>query len=130
MNSAVSTASSGLITISDLIEAIVGEIDDEYDFDIDPQLIERPDGSAIADGRYPIKNLRSQHTATCLPRTKPKDANVDTLGGLITRAIAGHVPSRGEIIRHASGIEFEVLDADLAEGDAGEGGGICRKKEG
>lgn len=99
----------GLITIGDLIEAIVGEIDDEYDFDIDPQLIERPDGSAIADARYPIKAFEAKYGNVF--EDEEDDEKVDTLGGLIT-ALAGHVPSRGEIIRHASGIEFEVLDAD------------------
>ena len=99
----------GLITISDLIEAIVGEIDDEYDFDIDPQLIERPDGTAIADARYPIKTFEAKY-GNVFAEDEEND-KVDTLGGLIT-TIAGHVPSRGEIIRHSSGIEFEVLDAD------------------
>ncbi|MDE2337027.1 MAG: CBS domain-containing protein, partial [Alphaproteobacteria bacterium] len=51
----------GLITISDLIEAIVGEIDDEYAFDIDPQLIERPDRSAIADARYAIRDFEGKY---------------------------------------------------------------------
>lgn len=101
----------GLITINDLIEAIVGEIDDEYDFDIDPQFIERPDGSAIADARYPIKTFEAKY-GNVFAEDEATDAKVDTLGGLVT-SIAGHVPSRGEIIRHeASGIEFEVLDAD------------------
>ena len=99
----------GLITISDLIEAIVGEIDDEYDFDIDPQLIERPDGSAIADARYPIKTFEAKYGNVF--NEDDENENIDTLGGLVT-ALAGHVPSRGEIIRHSSGIEFEVLDAD------------------
>jgi len=99
----------GLITISDLIEAIVGEIDDEYAFDIDPQLIERPDGSAIADARYPIKSFEAKYGNVFAE--DDENEKVDTLGGLVT-AIAGHVPSRGEIIRHSSGIEFEVLDAD------------------
>jgi CBS domain containing-hemolysin-like protein len=99
----------GLITISDLIEAIVGEIGDEYDFDIDPQLIERPDGSVIADARYSIKSFEAKYGNTFAE--DDENEKVDTLGGLIT-TIAGHVPSRGEIIRHSSGIEFEVLDAD------------------
>jgi CBS domain containing-hemolysin-like protein len=99
----------GLITISDLIEAIVGEIGDEYDFDIDPQLIERPDGSVIADARYAIKSFEAKYGNVFAE--DEENEKVDTLGGLIT-TIAGHVPSRGEIIRHSSGIEFEVLDAD------------------
>lgn len=99
----------GLITIGDLIEAIVGEIDDEYDFDIDPQLIERPDGSAIADARYPIKSFEAKYGNVFSEDEANED--IDTLGGLVA-ALAGHVPSRGEIIRHPSGVEFEVLDAD------------------
>lgn len=99
----------GLITINDLIEAIVGEIDDEYAFEIDPQLIERPDGSALADARYPIENFEARYGNVFQEDDENED--VDTLGGLVT-AIAGHVPSRGEIIRHSSGIEFEIIDAD------------------
>jgi CBS domain containing-hemolysin-like protein len=99
----------GLITISVLIEAIVGEIDDEYGFDIVPQLIERPDGSAIADARYPIEAFEAKYGNVFFE--DEEDETVDTLGGLVT-AISGHVPSRGEIIRHSSGIEFEILDAD------------------
>lgn len=99
----------GLITINDLIEAIVGEIDDEYAFELDPQLIERPDGTAIADARYPIETFESKYGN--IFREDDEDEDVDTLGGLIT-SIAGHVPSRGEVIRHSSGIEFEILDAD------------------
>jgi CBS domain containing-hemolysin-like protein len=100
----------GLITINDLIEAIVGEIDDEYDFDIEPQLIERPDGTAIADGRYPIVDFEKKYGETFAENEEHEE--VDTMGGLVT-FIAGHVPTRGEVIKHAaSGVEFEVIDAD------------------
>ncbi len=99
----------GLVTINDLISAIVGEIDDEFDFDIAPQLIERPDGSAIADGRFPIEEFERRYGNIF----EEDDANeeVDTLGGLVTY-LAGHVPARGEVIRHSSGVEFEVVEAD------------------
>jgi CBS domain containing-hemolysin-like protein len=99
----------GLITINDMIEAIVGEIDDEYEFEIEPQLIERPDGSAIADARYPIEDFEARYGN--LFHEDEEDEDVDTLGGLVT-AIAGHVPGRGEIILHSSGVEFEIIDAD------------------
>ncbi|MBI3441470.1 MAG: HlyC/CorC family transporter [Proteobacteria bacterium] len=99
----------GLITINDLIEAIVGEIDDEYTFEIEPQLIERPDGSALADARYPIHEFEAKYGNVF--QEDDEDGDVDTLGGLIT-SIAGHVPGRGEVIRHSSGIEFEIIDAD------------------
>lgn len=99
----------GLITINDLIEAIVGEIDDEFDFDITPQIIERPDGSAIADARYSMQSFEERYGN--LFSENEEHEEVDTLGGLVT-FLAGHVPARGEVIRHASGVEFEVIDAD------------------
>jgi CBS domain containing-hemolysin-like protein len=100
----------GLITINDLIEAVVGEIDDEFDFEITPELIERPDRTAIADARYPLTSFEEKYGDVFAENEEHKE--VDTLGGLVTY-IAGRVPVRGEIITHpSSGIEFEVLDAD------------------
>jgi CBS domain containing-hemolysin-like protein len=99
----------GLVTIEDLIEEIVGEIEDEHDEPEAPGLIERPDGSVIADARLPIEALEEHH-GTPLRADGDEDA-VDTLGGLVF-TLAGRVPKRGEIIPHPDGIEFEVLDAD------------------
>jgi CBS domain containing-hemolysin-like protein len=99
----------GLVTIEDLIEEIVGDIEDEHDVDETPTLIERPDGTVIADARIPIETLEEQH-GTRLRRNGDQE-EVDTLGGLVF-TLAGRVPRRGEIIAHPSGIEFEVLDAD------------------
>ena len=99
----------GLVTIEDLIEEIVGEIEDEHDVDPAPSMIERPDGSVIADARIPIEALEEQHGIGLRFGDDPED--VDTLGGLVF-ALAGRVPKRGEIIAHPVGIEFEVLDAD------------------
>ena len=99
----------GLITINDLIEAIVGEIDDEFDFDFTPQLIERPDGSAIADARFPVSAFEARYGNVFSEDEESDEA--DTLGGLVAY-LAGHMPARGEVIRHENGIEFEVIDAD------------------
>ena len=99
----------GLVTIEDLIEEIVGEIEDEHDVDAAPVLIERPDGSVIADARIPIEALEEQHGTRLRPPGEQEA--VDTLGGLVF-TLAGRVPKRGEIIAHPDGIEFEVLDAD------------------
>jgi CBS domain containing-hemolysin-like protein len=99
----------GLVTIEDLIEEIVGEIEDEHDVPETPTLIERPDGTLIADARIPIEALEEQHGAR-LRRAGDEEA-IDTLGGLVF-TLAGRVPKRGEIIIHPDGIEFEVLDAD------------------
>ncbi|HEX3862242.1 MAG TPA: hemolysin family protein [Stellaceae bacterium] len=99
----------GLVTIEDLIEEIVGEIEDEHDEPEAPTLIERPDGSVIADARLPIDAFDDQQGTKLRP--DGEDDNVDTLGGLVF-TLAGRVPKRGEIIAHPDGFEFEVLDAD------------------
>ncbi|HTT78312.1 MAG TPA: hemolysin family protein [Stellaceae bacterium] len=99
----------GLVTIEDLIEEIVGEIEDEHDVAEPPTLIERPDGSIIADARIPIEALEEQHGIRL--RLVGEEESVDTLGGLVF-TLAGRVPKRGEVIAHPDGLEFEVLDAD------------------
>ncbi|MBV9859001.1 MAG: HlyC/CorC family transporter [Alphaproteobacteria bacterium] len=99
----------GLVTIEDLIEEIVGDIEDEHDVADAPSMIERPDGTVIADARTPIETLEEQRGTRLRPSGEQED--VDTLGGLVF-ALAGRVPQRGEIIAHPGGIEFEVLDAD------------------
>lgn len=98
----------GLITIEDLIEEIVGEIQDEHEIDEAPRLDERPDGTFLADARLPIETFE-QRVATVLDDGERDD--IDTLGGLVF-TIAGRVPARGELLRHKSGLEFEVIDAD------------------
>jgi magnesium and cobalt transporter len=99
----------GLVTIEDLIEEIVGEIEDEYDVAEGPNLIERADGTLIADARIPIEQLEEREGIRLRPTGEQEE--VDTLGGLVS-SLAGRVPGRGEVIGHPSGIEFEVLDAD------------------
>jgi CBS domain containing-hemolysin-like protein len=99
----------GLVTIEDVIEEIVGEIEDEHDDADQPKLIERPDGSLIADARTPIEALQNRVTMSLLPAEQ--EESIDTLGGLVA-ALAGRVPNRGEVFKHPSGLEFEVLDAD------------------
>jgi len=99
----------GLVTIEDLIEEIVGEIEDEHDVAEGPTLVERADGSIIADARIPIEVLEEQQGMRLRP--EGEEEAVDTLGGLVF-TLAGRVPKRGEVIAHPDGIEFEVLDAD------------------
>jgi CBS domain containing-hemolysin-like protein len=98
----------GLITIEDLVEEIVGEIEDEHEADTQPQLIERPDGSWAADARLPIEDFE-EVVGTVLDEDERDD--IDTLGGLVF-ALAGRVPLRGELLVHPSGLEIEVVDAD------------------
>jgi CBS domain containing-hemolysin-like protein len=99
----------GLVTIEDLIEEIVGEIEDEHDVADEPRLTERADGTLIADARTPIEVLEEHQGIRLRPSGEQEE--VDTLGGLVS-SLAGRVPKRGEVIAHPSGIEFEVLDAD------------------
>ena len=98
----------GLVTIEDLVEQIVGEIEDEHDPDAEPDYVERPDGVAEADARMPLEEFEAR-VGPLLDEEEGED--IDTLGGLVS-FLAGRVPSRGELIRHPSGLEFEVVDAD------------------
>jgi CBS domain containing-hemolysin-like protein len=99
----------GLVTIENLIEEIVGDIEDEHDVDEHPTLLERPDGTVIADARMPIETLEEKRGTRLRPEGDTEE--VSTLGGLVF-TLAGRVPKRGEVIAHPDGIEFEVLDAD------------------
>ncbi len=98
----------GLVTIEDLVEEIVGEIEDEHDETEEPMLVTRPDGTMLADARVPIDDFLSL-VGPVLDDGERED--FDTLGGLVFN-LAGRVPSRGELLKHPSGLEFEVVDAD------------------
>jgi CBS domain containing-hemolysin-like protein len=98
----------GLVTIEDLVEEIVGEIEDEHDRPEQPMLTRLADGAFEADGRVPLEDFERQSGVVFTPDER---AEIDTLGGLVAAA-AGQVPIRGQLVRHASGLEFEVLDAD------------------
>jgi len=100
----------GLVTIEDLVEEIVGEIEDEHDVAEGPKLTERPDGTLIADARATIEEF--EDLAGPVLSKEERDEDIDTLGGLIF-FLADRVPTRGELIVHsASGIAFEVMEAD------------------
>lgn len=98
----------GLVSIEDIVEVIVGDIEDEHDEAESPDIEKQADGAFIADARA---SLEDAVAATGLDFSTIDDAeDIDTLGGLIT-TIAGRVPVRGEIIA-GPGCEFEILDAD------------------
>jgi magnesium and cobalt transporter len=99
----------GLITIEDLVEQIVGEIEDEHDIAEGPKLVARPDGTLVADGRATIEEFEERVGPVLT--AEEREADIDTLGGLVVH-LADRVPSRGELILHPSGITFEVKDAD------------------
>ena len=98
----------GLVTSEDLVEQIVGEIEDEHDQSGGADLTVRPDGVIEADARTAIEEF--EQTVGAVLSEEERD-EVDTLGGLVF-FIAGRIPSRGELISHSSGLEFEVVDAD------------------
>ncbi len=84
------------------MEQITGEIEDEHDTDADPDFVVRSEGVVEADARVPLAEFE-QRVGT-LFTDEEREAN-DTLGGLVS-FLAGRVPTRGELIKHASGVEF------------------------
>ena len=98
----------GLLTIEDVVEQIVGEIEDEHDTDEAPLLRDGPDGTLLADARLALDDFETRIGKVF---TDEEREQADTLGGLVI-SIAGRVPSRGALVRHDSGIEFEVIDSD------------------
>lgn len=98
----------GLVTIEDLVEEIIGEIEDEHDRTSEPVLRENPDGSFTADARVTIEALEEKLGPIV---TEEEREYIDTLGGLVF-ALAGRVPIRSELVMHPSGLEFEILQAD------------------
>ena len=99
----------GLVSIEDLIEEVVGEIADEHDVEDGPQIKSDSRPGLVAEARAPIEELEKQLGLALVSDEEREDT--DTLGGLVF-SIAGRIPARGERVRHASGVEFEVLEAD------------------
>jgi CBS domain containing-hemolysin-like protein len=99
----------GLVTIEDLVEQIVGEIEDEHDEAEAANIASDGKLGLITAARTPVRELEEYLGVKLLE--PEEEVDVDTLGGLIFSLI-GRVPKRGEFIPHPAGIEFEVLDAD------------------
>ncbi|WP_420005290.1 hemolysin family protein [Arenibacterium sp. LLYu02] len=101
----------GLLTIEDLIEQVVGEIEDEHDSGEDQTWVQEKPGCYVAQARTPLGEFESE---IGIPLTQHEDVDgeeIDTLGGLVFM-LSGRVPARGEVIQHPEGPEFEVIDAD------------------
>jgi len=97
----------GLVTIEDVVEEIVGEIEDEHDEEMPGMLIPVEDGIWDADARAELDDVAETIDA----RLAAVEEDVDTLGGLAT-VLAGHVPQQGEIVEHPSGWRLEVTESD------------------
>ena len=99
----------GLVSIEDLVEMVVGDIEDEHDEDATLTIVPAADGTYIADARASLDEVKE---VLGLDLTEEEGAeDIDTIGGFIV-TLAGRVPSRSEVIEGPSGLEFEVLDAD------------------
>jgi rRNA maturation RNase YbeY len=97
----------GLVTIEDVVEEIVGEIEDEHDIEAAGLLTRLDDGVWEADARVELEELAEAVDA----RFRGEDDDVDTLGGLVF-LLAGHIPARGETVIHPSGWRLEAVDSD------------------
>ena len=97
----------GLVTIEDVVEEIVGEIEDEHDEAGAGMLTMLDDGLWEADARVELEELAQAVD----PRLSSADDEVDTLGGLVF-LLAGHIPTKGECVAHPSGWRLEAVDSD------------------
>ena len=99
----------GLVTIEDLIEQVIGEIEDEHDIDEGEPWVKEKPGCYLAQAKTPLDEFEAE---VGMPLVGPDDdEEINTLGGLVV-VLTGRVPVRGEMVRHPAGLEFEVVDAD------------------
>ena len=98
----------GVVTVEDIVEEIIGEMRDEHDDEATPELVDESGGTIIADARASLEDFEER---VGFVLTEDEREEIDTVGGLAVTLI-GRVPTRGEIIGHPSGVEFEVLEGD------------------
>lgn len=99
----------GLVSLEDVIEMVVGDIEDEHDDDEAPKIVPEGDGAFVADARADLDEV-SAAVGTDLAGGEAAE-DVDTIGGLVV-SLLGRVPVRGELVSAPGGYEFEILDAD------------------
>ena len=99
----------GIVSIEDVVEQIVGDIEDEHDEDDVPSIVRQPDGSFLADARAPLEEVVAAVGSEF--DVKEEAAEVDTLAGYIMTQV-GRLPARGEVVPGPGDFEIEVLDAD------------------
>lgn len=101
----------GLLTIEDLIEQVVGEIEDEHDIDEGHYWTEESPGSFVALAKTPLESFETAIGQSLTETEDVDEEEIDTLGGLVFMLL-GRVPVRGEVVEHPSGVLIEVLEAD------------------
>lgn len=99
----------GLVTMGDLVEEIVGDIQDVAQANAPLQFFQRPDGIVVVDGKMDIEELEEKIGP--LRTDKEKEEEIDTISGLVLH-LTDRIPQRGELIKHSSGLEFEIIEAD------------------
>ena len=101
----------GLLTIEDLIEQVVGEIEDEHDVDEGLFWTLEKTGTYLALAKTPLRDFEAEVGQSLTEHEDVDEEEIGTLGGLVFM-LAGRVPARGEVVLHPDGPEFEVIDAD------------------
>ncbi|MEL7131294.1 MAG: hemolysin family protein [Pseudomonadota bacterium] len=101
----------GLVTIEDLIEQVVGEIEDEHDVDEGVLFTHEKTGCYLALAKTPLTEFEGEIGVSLTTHDDVDEEEIDTLGGLVVM-LAGRVPARGEVVLHPDGPQFEVIDAD------------------
>lgn len=101
----------GLVTIEDLLEQVVGDIEDEHDVEEAKLFTRERPGIYVARAKTPLEEFEAEIGMTLTEHEDIDGEEIDTLGGLVFM-LAGHVPARGEVVPHPLGAEFEVIEAD------------------
>ncbi len=100
----------GLVTLEDLVEQVIGEIEDEHDLEEDQFWVKEGPGCYLALARTPLDEFEAEIGRKLAEAHE--DEEIETLGGLVFM-LSGHVPARGEVVAHPKGPEFEIVEADL-----------------
>ena len=101
----------GLVTIEDLIEQVIGQIEDEHDVEEGVYWSEEKPGQYLALAKTPLADFENEVGLSLTDHDDVDEEEIDTLGGLVVM-LSGRVPARGEVVVHPDGPEFEIMDAD------------------
>lgn len=101
----------GLVTIEDLLEEIVGDIEDEYDSEEQHVIMLQEEGLIIADARAELEEIKDATGLDLIDKLGNDDSEIDTLGGYVFH-LTQRIPNRGEVIDGKNGIKFRILEVD------------------